>query len=102
MNRRAFIGVAIQFGIGAASFAAKMDRLSGVVKSVDAASMTIEMRMRTSPNQTRKIMYDGSTSFTLDGKPAKAEDTKEGLRIVALGKFEGVNLKASQVALYNR
>jgi hypothetical protein len=88
-------------GIAAAQTkkAKKPDRLSGVVKSVDAGSKTIEMHMRKSPNQVRKIMFDDSTKFTLSGKPATAADAKEGQGIVALGKFEGINLKAGQVAL---
>jgi hypothetical protein len=102
VNRRTFLGVAATLSLAAVALAAKLDRLSGVVKELDAANSTIVMHLRSSPNQVRKIMYDGSTSFTLDGKPAKAEDAKEGYRIVALGKFEGVNLKASQVALYNK
>lgn len=102
MNRRTFVGVAVQFGFAAVALAAKADRLSGVVKTVDADKQTIEMSVRKSPNQIRKIMYDGSTSFTMDGKPAKSEDTKQGHRIVAVGKFEGVNLKATQIALYNK
>jgi hypothetical protein len=102
VNRRTFLGVAVPTGFAAVALAAKQDRLSGVVKTVYLDQKTIEMHLRTSPNQIRKIMYDDSTSFTMDGKPAKPEDTKEGLRIVALGKFEGVNLKASQVALYNK
>jgi hypothetical protein len=47
-------------------------------------------------------MYDGSTQFTNDGKPGSAEDVKPDLRIVAIGKFEGVNLKATNVALTPR
>jgi len=79
--------------------AKKPDRLSGVVKSVDAGAMTIEMHIRKNPNQIRKIIYDGATTFTLGGKPAQAADAKEGYGIVALGKFEGINLKATQIAL---
>ena len=79
--------------------AAKPDRLSGVVRSADATTMSIEMHIRKNPNQVRKIMYDDATEFTLGGKPAKAADAKEGYGIVALGKFEGVDLKATQVAL---
>lgn len=102
MNRRTFLAIAIQLGGAAVALAAKQDRLSGVVNSVDTSTKTIQIHMRKSTAQVRKIMYDDSTSFTLDGKAAKVEDVKEGLRIVAVGKFEGVNLKATQVALYNR
>ena len=105
MNRRTFIRSAIPFGlagIALAQKAAKPDRLSGYVRSVDKGKMTIEMRMRTSASAIRQIMYDSSTKFTMQGKPGTADDVKEGLRIVALGKFEGVNLRATQVALTQR
>ena len=103
MNRRIFIRSAIPFGLAGVALAqkkaAKPDRLSGVVKSVDKSKMTIEMRGRTSANVVRLIMYDADTKFTIQGKPGTADDLKQDLRIVALGKFEGVNLKATQVAL---
>ena len=103
MNRRNFLGITLPFGLAGIAAAqgkkAKVDRLSGVVKSVDANANSIEMHIRKNPNQIRKIMYDADTKFTLGGKPAKASDAKEGYGIVALGKFEGINLKATQVAL---
>jgi len=103
VNRRTFLGVTLPFGFAGIALAqtkkAKPDRLSGVVKSVDAGAMTIEMHIRKNPNQIRKILYDGSTTFTMGGKPGKAADAKEGYGIVALGKFEGINLKATQIAL---
>jgi hypothetical protein len=105
MKRRTFIRSAIPFGLAGVALAqkkAKPDRLSGIVKSVDKSKMTIEMRMRTSASAVRQIMYDASTKFTMQGKPGTADDLKEGLRIVALGTFEGVNLKATQVALTQR
>ena len=103
MNRRTFIQVAITFGVAGvvlAQQAAKPDRLSGVVKGVDKSSSTIELRPRkTGSSVVRKVIYDSSTQFTLDGKPATADDVKENLRIVAVGKFEGVNLKATNITL---
>src|SRR5258705_13993853 len=101
MNRRTFLGIALPFGLAGIALAQtkkapKLDRLSGVIKSVDPGKMTLEMHMRKSPNQVRKIMYDDATSFTLGGKPAKASDAKEGQGIVAGGKCERINLKASQ------
>ena len=47
-------------------------------------------------------MYDANTKFTMQGKPGTADDLKEGLKIVAIGKFEGVKLQATQVALTQR
>ena len=105
MNRRIFMLSAIPLGlagVGLAQKAAKQDRLSGIIRSVDKSKMTIEMRGRTDANIVRNIMYDANTKFKLQGKPATADDLKDGRRIVALGKFEGVNLKATQVALTER
>ena len=105
MNRRIFMLSAIPLGlagVGLAQKAAKQDRLSGIIRSVDKSKMTIEMRGRTDANIVSNIMYDANTHFTLQGKPATADDLKDGRRIIALGKFEGVNLKATQVALTER
>jgi hypothetical protein len=105
MNRRIFLLSALSVGVtglALAQKAAKQGRLSGVVKSFDKSKMTIEMRGKTSAGVVRNIMYDPNTTFTLQGKPATADELKEGRRIVALGKFEGVNLKATTIALTER
>jgi hypothetical protein len=102
VDRRTFLGSALPFafaGIALAQAKKKDDRLSGLVTNVDTDKMTIEMHMRNNASAIRKIMYDGATTFTLDGKPAKSSDAKPGNGIVALGKFEGVNLKATKIAL---
>ena len=80
----------------------KPDRLSGVIKSFDKAKMTIDLAPSKSPNAIRKVMFDASTKFTLDGKPAQADAVADSLRIVALGTFEGVNLKATEISLKQR
>ncbi len=77
----------------------KSDRLSGTIKSLEPATKTIKMQMSTGP-AIRTITYDENTTFTLEKKPAGADALKEGLRIVAAGQFEGVNLKANRIALY--
>ena len=102
MNRRTFMQSALPFAIAGVAFAqkaAKPDRLSGIVKTVDKSKMSIEMRGRKSANQIRQIMYDAESKFTLNGKPASVDDAKEGYEIVALGKFQGINLKANTIAL---
>jgi hypothetical protein len=105
VNRRTFIQSAIPFGLAGVALAqkaAKPARLSGIVQSVDKGKMTIEMRMKTSATAIRQIMFDANTKFTMQGKPGTADDLKEGLKIVAIGKFEGVKLQATQVALTQR
>jgi len=102
MTRRNLFKLALPLtvvGIALAQKKEKVDRLSGSVVSMDADKMTIEMHIRKNPNQRRKIFYDATTSFTLAGKPAKAADVKPGNGIVALGKFQGVDLKANRIAL---
>lgn len=104
MFRRTFLGVLIPSALAAAAFAqeAKPDRLSGRVRHVDKKAMVIEMAMSRQPSAIRKIMCDANTKFTVLGKPGKFEDVEEGMRVVAIGKFEGVNLKATEVSLTAR
>lgn len=77
------------------------DRLSGVVKMVDKAAMKITITPRNSSAQ-RVIMYDSATKFFVGDKEGKIEDVQDGMRIVAVGKFEGVNLKATEVRVRQR
>lgn len=72
------------------------DRLSGVVKMVDKAGMKITITPRNSSVE-RIIMYDTATKFYAGDKEGKIDDVQDGMRIVAVGKFEGVNLKAAEV-----
>lgn len=71
-------------------------RLSGVVKLVDKAAMKITIAPRNSSAE-RIIMYDAATKFYNGDKEGKIDDVHDGMRIVAVGKFEGVNLKAAEV-----
>ncbi len=72
------------------------DRLSGVVKSIDKAAMRITITPRNSTAQ-RIILYDAATKFHTGDKEGKPDDVQDGMRIVAVGKFEGVNLKAAEI-----
>ena len=82
--------------------APKPDRLSGVVRSVDKPGMKITMSARNDANVKRIIMYDASTKIMNGEKPGTIDDVLEGMRIVALGKFEGVNLKAANITVRPR
>jgi cytochrome c-type biogenesis protein CcmE len=101
MRRRKFLGVLIPAAVASAALAqeTKPDRLSGRVKSIDKKGMVIEMYMRRQQSVVRKIMYDANTKFTVAGKAGKPDDVAEGMRIVAIGKFDGVNLKATDINL---
>jgi hypothetical protein len=104
MERRTFVKIWLPTAVAGVVLAqtSKQDRLSGVVKSIDKNAMIIEMTMSKTQGAVRKVMYDANTRFTLDNKPAKADDVKESQRIVAGGKFDGVNLKASAITLKTR
>lgn len=104
MKRRAFVQIILPAAVAGTLLAQKKQsgRLSGVVKSVDKAKMTIEMSPSNSPNSSRKIIWDANTKFTLDGKPAQADVGKETMRVVAVGEFEGVDLKATKISYKNR
>ena len=79
--------------------AAKPDRLSGVVRQVDKSTMKIMIAPRNQPTAQRVILYDANTKIVVSEKPGAIEDVKDGMRIVAIGKFEGVNLKATNITV---
>jgi hypothetical protein len=104
MQRRTFLGLALTLAAAAGIVVAqeKQDKVSGRVNDFNKDTMTITMHTQDSPGVKRNVQYDASTKFTLDGKEGKAEDTKATYRIVAHGKFDGANLKATQVDLFTR
>ena len=102
MLRRHFAKLLLPAALAGSLFAKNPDRLSGVVRSVDKAKMLIEINLSSNPNSVRKIIYEAATQFTLDDKPAQADAIKDGLRIVAIGKFESLDLKATKVSLKHR
>src|SRR5689334_22677679 len=102
MNRRNFFATVSALAVagvalaqeskeGAKTSGSKHDRLSGRVKSVDKNAMTLEMHTNSNPTVSRKVKWNADTKFTSGDKPASADDLKEGARIVAVGKFEGVD-----------
>jgi hypothetical protein len=72
------------------------DRLSGVVKSIDTKAMKIFITPRNSSAE-RVVLYDSATKIFIGDKEGKIEEVKESMRLVAVGKFEGVNLKATEM-----
>ena len=100
MHRRHFLALAGPLLLAATALAQKKpDRLSGHIQTIDTGKKEIKMRMSTT-QAIRTIMYDDNTKFTMEKKPAGADALKDGLRIVATGKFEGNDLKADNIALY--
>jgi hypothetical protein len=103
MERRSFVKFMLPAMLAGALLGEKKeDRLSGIVKTIDAAKMTIEMAPSNSPRSVRKIVWDANTKFTLDGKPSQADVAKDGMHVVALGKFDGLDLKATLISFKHR
>ncbi len=69
----------------------KLDRLEGTVQSIDKAKMTLIIRERGTSNLDYTVIYNDKTTYTFRNGPAKLEDLKDGVRIIALGKAEGTN-----------
>jgi hypothetical protein len=61
-----------------------LDRISGVVQSVDKAKSTIVIRQQTGPNWT--IVFDAKTKFSKANEPSTVDEVKEGVRVICLGK----------------
>jgi Cu/Ag efflux protein CusF len=78
--------------------AEKLDRIHGVVQSINKDASTMNVKERRS-GVIRQIVYSDATTVTKVNKPgAKLEDIKEGVRIIALGKFdEKQRLVASRI-----
>lgn len=99
MKRSVFVALIAVFALGLAGIAqeAKPDRLSGTVKSVDAKAMSVEILQSKTPSTVRVVLWDATTKIMLDDKPGTVADIKEGMRLVAVGKFEGVKLRATTI-----
>jgi outer membrane murein-binding lipoprotein Lpp len=104
MKRSVFAALVAVLALTLAGIAqeAKPDRISGSVRSVDAKAMSIEVNMSQSPSTVRTVFWDANTKVTLVDKPGTAADIKEGMRIVAIGKFEGVKLRATDIRVRPR
>lgn len=81
--------------------APKLDRIHGVVMSINKDTSTLNVKQ----NKTgiiRQIVYSDATKFTdHENKPgASLDQIKEGTRIIALGKFnEKSQLAATQISI---
>jgi hypothetical protein len=70
----------------AAAPAAKEDRIDGTVKSLDAKTKTIFVRLR-GKTLDRTVVYDDATKFTFRNKPSTLDEVKIERRVICLGKL---------------
>ncbi len=73
----------------------KIDSIEGIVQSIDKAKMTMVVREKGTSNLDYTISFNDKTTYTYRNEPAKAEDVKDGVRVVVLGKAEGANKLAA-------
>ncbi len=65
--------------------AAKGDRIDGTVKSVDAKTKTISVRLR-GKTASQDVTYDDKTQITFRNKPSTIDEVKDERRVICLGK----------------
>ncbi len=73
----------------------KLDSIEGTVQSIDKTKMTMVIREKGTSNLDYTIIFTDKTTYTYRNEPGKAEDVKDGVRVVVLGKAEGANKLAA-------
>ncbi len=68
-----------------------LDSIEGMVQSIDKAKMTMVVREKGTSNLDYTVSFTDKTTYTYRNGPAKAEEVKDGVRVVVLGKAEGTN-----------
>jgi hypothetical protein len=75
---------------------ADLDRVSGRVHMINKAAS--EMEIRTSSSSVhRKVAWNASTKFTYRNQAGSIDNLKEGVRVICLGKYDGVKLMAARI-----
>jgi len=76
----------------------KLDSIEGTVQSIDKAKMTMVVREKGTSNLDYTVIYSDKTIYTYRNDPAKAEDVKDGVRVVVLGTADGATkLNAARI-----
>jgi hypothetical protein len=86
----ALVSVGLAAGLSAQAKkdeATGLDRLEGYVIGIDKDKAEIKIRQRGTTSQEWTLVYTKTTAFTYVNEPAALDKVKEGLRVIALGKF---------------
>ncbi len=76
----------------------KLDRIEGLVQSVDKEKSTFSVQQMDTTQALWKISFDEKTKFTYRNNASSVKDLKQGLRVVCLGKAGATGtLKAERV-----
>jgi hypothetical protein len=74
-----------------------MDRIEGTIAALDKAKSTLTLKQSGASGAAWQVAYNDKTVITQRNKPAKIENLKEGLRVIALGKYEQNALNATRI-----
>lgn len=93
MKRGISIVIVLALVLGAGLFAqitqdkeTKLDRVEGLVKSIDKAKSTFSVQQTDTSKVLWQIAFDQNTKFTYRNSASSVDDLKEGQRVVCLGK----------------
>ncbi len=74
-----------------------MDRIEGTIQTLDKAKSTMTVKQAGEKGASWQVAYDEKTAITMRNKPGKADELKEGLRVIVLGKYEKDVLNAARI-----
>jgi len=93
MKRGISIVIVLSLVLGVGLFAqitqdkeTKLDRVEGLVKSIDKAKSTFSIQQTDTSKVLWQISFDQNTKFTYRNSAASIDELKEGQRVVCLGK----------------
>jgi len=75
----------------------KLDRIEGTIQSINKDKSTIGVKQGGTTAAVWQVVYTDKTKYTLRNKPAKAEDLKNGMRVIVLGKYDKEVLTAARI-----
>ncbi len=98
------MGIALVLGTGIYAQVKKdaktgLDRMEGSILSINKDKSTLNVAQGGDARTTWKVKYNDQTQFTLNYKPSKQDDLRNGQRITVLGKFEKNVLTAVRIDL---
>jgi hypothetical protein len=74
-----------------------LDRIDGTIVALNKDKSTLSLKQSGASGAAWQVAYNDKTVITLRNKPAKVENLKEGLRVIALGKYEQATLNATRI-----
>jgi cytochrome c-type biogenesis protein CcmE len=93
MKRGISIVIVLSLVLGVGLFAqitqdkeTKLDRVEGLVQSIDKAKSTFSIQQTDTSKVLWQIAFDQNTKFTYRNSAASIDELKEGQRVVCLGK----------------